>query len=401
MHTSLAFKTLDMNPRADVVSWRGKCTLFLLMNYLTQLSAYMAYTFVMVCWVYPTVVHWVWGPDPWLTNEGYRDFAGSGVVHCVGGTTALIAAFWVGPRGTAQFETFKTKRDIPGHSMVTLALGAMLLFIGFLGFNGGSVIFIDTVLETQALATAVVNTCLASAGGGLTTQLVNRKLVRQKYWSFTQLCNGAIAGMVSVCAGANAFEPWAAFFTGCVAGVVYRLLCPLVSRLGIDDAVDAGAVHLGGGAWGVIAASLLSNNESVFKDNHGKSAWERLGWAICGVIVIAGWAAVWMNLLFAALHRFDMLRVSDDDVESGLDLVEHGESAYVWTAVTRDSRHPQGPARLAARGMYSIPFPVHQPPPGRAVKGASAPVQPAASPSAEHEHLADGHNSPSGKETAI
>lgn len=131
--------------------------------------------------------------------------------------------------------------------------------------------------------------------------------------------------MVSVCAGANAFEPWAAFFTGAVAGIVYRSMSMLVSRCNIDDAVDAGAVHMGAGMWGVIANSLLNNHDSVFKDNHGISAWDRLAWALCGIIVIEGWAAVWMNMLFFALYRYDMLRVSDEDIETGIDLVEHGE----------------------------------------------------------------------------
>lgn len=147
-----------------------------------------------------------------------------------------------------------------------------------------------------------------------------------RYWSFRELSNGAISGMVSVCAGANAFEPWAAFFTGVVAGIVYRSMSMLVCRFNIDDAVDAGAVHMGAGMWGVIANSLLNNHDSVFKDNHGISAWDRLAWALCGIIVIGGWAAVWMNMLFFALYRLDMLRVSDEDIETGIDLVEHGES---------------------------------------------------------------------------
>lgn len=146
-----------------------------------QLSAYLCHTVCMLGWVYPTVVHWVWGPDPWLANEGFRDFAGSGVVHIVGGTTALTAAYWVGPRGTAKFENFRNKRDIPAHSIVLVALGTFLLFIGFIAFNGGSVQAVDTVLETAILARAIINTCLAMGGGGLATVFFSRKIARNKY----------------------------------------------------------------------------------------------------------------------------------------------------------------------------------------------------------------------------
>jgi Amt family ammonium transporter len=134
----------------------------------------------MMGWVYPTVVHWVWGPSPWLTDEGYRDFAGSGVVHLVGGTTALTAAYWVGPRGTSRFENFRNKRDIPGHSIVLIALGTFFLFVGFLAFNGGSVQAVDTVLQTSTVAVAVVNTCLAMAAGALSTVFVSRRVARNK-----------------------------------------------------------------------------------------------------------------------------------------------------------------------------------------------------------------------------
>lgn len=102
-------------------------------------------------------------------------------MHIVGGTTALTAAYWVGPRGTAKFENFRKKRDIPAHSIVLVALGTFLLFIGFIAFNGGSVQAVDTVLETAILARAIINTCLAMGGGGLATVFFSRKIARNKY----------------------------------------------------------------------------------------------------------------------------------------------------------------------------------------------------------------------------
>lgn len=321
----------------------------------TKLVAYLVYSTFICSWVYPVCVHWVWGPDPWLVNEGFRDFAGAGVVHVTGGTAAIVGAYFVGPRGTSNFEREKDKHKIPGSSTSFVALGTIILVFGFVGFNGGSVQTVDTAAETGTVSRAVINTILAASTGGLTSELYSRKFALRQYWSLTQLCNGVIAGMVSVCAGADIYRPWTALLIGAIGGLVYKAMSKVVQKFKIDDPLDAGAVHLGGGIWGVIACSLLAGDDSVIVDNYGRSSWERLGWAITGVIVLFSWSLANMVSIFYVLKRANLLRVPDSHLEEGLDLVEHGEHAWVFASVYKDTMRPGGSSQLASLGYATTP----------------------------------------------
>eukprot|EP00035_Acanthoeca_spectabilis_P025763 m.459803 g.459803 ORF g.459803 m.459803 type:complete len:499 (-) comp21837_c0_seq1:23-1519(-) len=321
-----------------------------------HLSAYMCHSIVMSCWVYPAVVHWVWGPDPWLTNEGFRDFAGSAVVHVVGGVSAFIGAFWAGPRGTDTFEVFSRTRELPGHSKPLVGLGTLLLLTGFLAFTGGSEGSIDTAENAATVARAVLNSSIGSASGGLFVVLWDGYRARkrpQKRWNFSLLCNGALTGAVAVCASASTIKPWAALLIGSTAGFIFRIVSTLVRRVGVDDAINATAIHFGGGTWGILMAAFFNNEDSVFVDNQGISAGDRLAWAVCGLLVIIAWVAFWMNLLFFALERQEFLRISDETLEFAVDLIEYGEFGYLWTAVKHEANHPSGAAALASRGLFA------------------------------------------------
>mmetsp|Transcript_32130 Transcript_32130/g.84112 ORF Transcript_32130/g.84112 Transcript_32130/m.84112 type:complete len:505 (-) Transcript_32130:1448-2962(-) len=346
----------------------------------TQISAYMVQTFVMVGWTYPLVVHWVWGPNPWLADEGYQDFAGSGVVHTVGGAAALVGAFYVGPRGTTGWEEFNPKQPgSPPHSTPLVALGATLLVVGFCAFNAGSVITVDTPQETARMGTAVFNTFVSASGGALTAVFPFRLLGRLKHWNLFTLCNGSLAGMVAICAGADNVDPWAAFVTGCVAGVVSNVMSRRLRQAGIDDPIDAVAVHLGGGVWGVLAAALFYNEESVLKANSGEGAWKRLGWAVCGIVVICAWSLFFSVLIFHTLSRLHLLRVDDNELKDGLDLVEHNSAAYVFMSYGRETKHPAGPAAMRSRGFFT----------GNVLTGGDIVYQPTTSTLADAGQTAD------------
>lgn len=323
----------------------------------TQLAAYLAYTLWLVAFVYPTIVHWTWSGQAFLAQgaisgpnagTGYFDYAGSGIVHCTGGTAALVGAYMVGPRGTKDFvrdglepfENVKDKSEIHGHSMPLVALGTLILFFGFLGFNGGSVLALESVADAVTMSLAVCNTVLAASGGGLASVLT-AFLSNRKYWSLMEMCNGTIAGMVAICAGANTVYPWAAWVIGFIGGLVYKAWSKMVAKAGIDDPIDAAAVHLGAGAWGVIAVTLFAMDKEsplnnygmggIFYDAYDRLPWVRLGWALLGLLIIISWTAANMFMVFFAVHKLNLLRVDDAIIagEGGLDKHEHGEYAYL------------------------------------------------------------------------
>ena len=237
----------------------------------TQLIAYIVYSIALTGFVYPVVVHWTWSGDAWLSEKGYSDFAGSGIVHACGGTAALVGAIFVGPRGTADFEDYEKKWDIPGHSMPLVALGTLILIFGFFGFNGGSVLALDSQDDAALISLAIVNTVMAATGGGLMAIVLQRAF--HKHWSLMMACNGAIAGMVAVCASADKVYPWAGLLIGMVGALSFYGWSTMLHTFGVDDAIDAVGVHLGAGIWGTIAAPLFNFNDSIFY--HGtKTAWE-------------------------------------------------------------------------------------------------------------------------------
>ena len=297
----------------------------------TRLTAYLAYTIVIVGFIYPTVVHWTWSGNAWLAEDGYADFAGSGIVHMVGGMVALVGAYFVGPRSDGVHRRFDVNRsEIPGHSMPLVAIGTMILIFGFFGFNGGSVLAYDVDDPTGgqlALGLAVVNTVLSAAGGALAATTMNRVVGSYK-WSLMMTCNGAIAGMVSICASANEVYPWAAFVIGFIGGFAYVFWSRLLYRLKIDDAIDAVGVHYGAGFWGLIANAFFNFEKGILYDKD--DAGEFLGWQIAGGLVITVWSGGLAVILFGTLNAFGVLRIPDAALQEGVDKHEHGEVAYVF-----------------------------------------------------------------------
>jgi len=299
-------------------------------------SAYFAYSILITGWVYPPITHWGWdgGNGGFLGNMqfggeetyAYADFAGSGIVHVTGGVCALVGCYFIGPR-MGRFTKTGQPIDMPGHSVPLAGLGGFILLVGFLAFNGGSQLAISSEGDAAAVGLAIVNTILGGATGGMSVLFINYKINGK--WSYLQTLNGALAGMVSMCAGCNVYEPWAALLIGLMAGPVFFGTHNLMLKMRLDDPLDAVAVHMGGGTLGVIALPFFSQGTGIFWSQAG---WTQLGANLLGLLVIYVWAGFWSIAIFGSLWYFKQLRIGRDVEFKGNDMEKHGEAAYPRSA---------------------------------------------------------------------
>lgn len=298
-----------------------------------QFMAYVLYSVLLTGWVYPAVTHWAWDSSGWLAATSYTDFAGSGVVHLLGGTCGLVGCLVIGPR-TGRFGSDGRPVEMPGHSVPLAGLGGFILLVGFLAFNGGSQASIAQNGDGAVVALATVNTVLAGSTGGLTVLIVNKFLINRPYWSFLLCLNGTLSGMVSLCAGCHLYEPWAALVVGVLGGLGFLAVHFLMLAARVDDPLDAVAVHAGGGLVGLLAVpffmyrGLQPGERGVFWDGDSLQPWLVLGWNLAGGVAIMAWSAAWAGLLFGGLAWAGLLRVSPEDEQRGMDFRKHGESAY-------------------------------------------------------------------------
>merc|ERR1719499_2857575 len=300
-----------------------------------QFFAYFMYSIIITGWVYPPVSHWAWDGAGWLAQTGYyKDFAGSGVVHLLGATCAIVGCYFIRPR-RGRFSKKGEPIDMPGHSVPLAGLGGFILIFGFLAFNGGSQTTISNPGDGGVVALAIVNTILGASTGGMSVLFLT-KFVWNKTgkWSFLMTLNGALAGMVSLCAGCNVYEPWAALVVGAGGGFCFLAVHTLMLKFKLDDPLDAVAVHGGGGLWGLLmvpffmSANRAIGERGIFFDGHTSFPWTVLGVHIAAAIAILAWSIFWSTLLFGALKYTKMLRVSTEMEFKGMDLVKHGEAAY-------------------------------------------------------------------------
>ncbi|XP_063960880.1 putative ammonium transporter 1 [Lytechinus pictus] len=296
----------------------------------TEFMAYFVYSSAITGFIYPVVVHWAWSSEGWLANGpsglAYQDFAGSGVVHCVGGAAALVGAAILGPRIGRYDENGKPK-EISGHTVPMVALGGFILFFGFFAFNGGSQASISTEGDGTTVSLAVVNTIISGACGALVALVIKRIGFSGSYWSLLTTINGGLTGMVAICAGCDAVYPWGAAIIGAVAGAAYMMWSSMMVSVRVDDPLDAIAVHLGGGLWGVLAVPLFDMNDGIVF-TFSKTAWQSFGWNLLGVFVITSWTSVLSLVLFGLMQACGILRVSPEMEMKGLDIPKHGEPAY-------------------------------------------------------------------------
>jgi Amt family ammonium transporter len=273
-----------------------------------QLRAYLLYSLLLTSLVYPISGYWKWGGG-WLDQLGFYDFAGSLVVHAVGGFAALAAAIVIGPR-IGRFDG-DDHRQINAHSLALSALGVFIIWIGWFGFNPGSQLAFAGSANIHAVMLIAVNTTLAAAAGGVFAMIVSGLLDHQHRISLSNLLNGVLAGLVGITANCDSVTNIEAIIIGSVAGILVILGGQLLEKLKIDDAIGAWPVHGLCGVWGGIATGIFGGHA--------------LGAQIIGSIAIPLWAFVTMFIFFAVLKSMGMLRVSREEELMGLDIVEQGE----------------------------------------------------------------------------
>lgn len=272
-----------------------------------KFSAYLIYTPFVTGLIYPIVTHWVWGGG-WLAERGYLDFAGSSVVHMLGGVAALAGVIVVGPR-TGKYDENGRPRAIPGHSLTLGALGVFILWFGWYGFNAGSTL----AAVGQDIATPAVTTTLAACAGALGAMFTAWLVVGKPDVGFT--LNGGLAGLVGITAGTASISFGLAIVTGLIAGLIMVFSIIGLERIGIDDPVGAISVHGTAGFWGVLAVGLFSADAAI-------------GTQLIGAVAILGWAFITSFTVFKAIDLLMGIRVSVDEELAGLDRSEHGGSAY-------------------------------------------------------------------------
>lgn len=299
----------------------------------TKFSMYVVYSFFISLIIYPVEGHWTWGGG-WLCNDAaesfmmttfghvFHDFAGSAIVHSVGGVLSLIGAIALGPR-RGKYDANGKSRAIPGHSLIMAALGVFILWMGWFGFNPGSQLAATGEVNRIAISHVFLTTNLAAACGGIATMFVTW----MKYGkpSFSLTLNGVLAGLVGITAGCDAVDAWGAIIIGLVCGTVLVYAIEFIDRkLHIDDPVGASSVHGVCGILGTLMTGLFSVSEGLFY-GHG---WGFLGAEAFGILMIDLWAAVTGVILFYSIKKIHGLRVSARIEDEGLDIYEHGETCY-------------------------------------------------------------------------
>ena len=298
----------------------------------TRFSAYLVYSIVISLVIYPILGHWIWGGG-WLwtlgdasgllAGGGFRDFAGSTVVHSVGGWAALIGAILVGPR-FGRFNKDGKPVVIPGHSVALAFLGTMILWFGWFGFNGGSQLAIVGA-NADAVGLVLANTTIGAAAGSLAAMLTDWFRVGKP--NIGASLNGSLAGLVAITAGCAYVKPLDAIIIGAVGGVLVIYAALWLEKFKIDDPVGAVPVHLVNGVWGTLAIGLFASQNGLTGLFAGGGA-AQLILQLIGVLAAAAWTAATAFLMFFAIKKTIGLRVNLEEEARGLDVHEHGSEAY-------------------------------------------------------------------------
>lgn len=311
-----------------------------------KLDGYFIYSFIITIWIYPVVVCWCWG-NGWLSPFGpdtknylfdgeksnnFVDFAGSGVVHMVGGFSGLVGAIVLGPR-RGKFNSDGTVNATPGHNMTIALLGVLILWVGWYGFNAGSTLCI--VGSCAKLASKVaVTTTISAAFAGMTVIVWHR--ASGSPYDLGQVGNALLAGLVSITAPCAVVDPWAAMVIGIIGAIVYIFGSKALLWARVDDPLEASVIHGFCGLWGVLAVGIFGTDKNAaFAGYVGSkggfdvfTGGEQLGVQIIGALAITGWTVVNAGLMFKAIDMTIGLRVPPDVEDEGLDSSEHGASAY-------------------------------------------------------------------------
>jgi len=287
----------------------------------TKFSMYLVYSALISLFIYPVEGHWTWGGG-WLGQLGFHDFAGSAIVHSVGGVLALIGALALGPRRGKYGKDGKS-RAIPGHNLTLASLGVFILWMGWFGFNPGSQLAASGEVNRLAISHVFLTTNLAAAAGGAATLFLT--WIKYGKPSLSMTLNGILAGLVGVTAGCDVVSPAGSVIIGLVCGTVLVFSIEFIDhRLHIDDPVGASSVHGVCGILGTLMTGLLATDGGVFYGG----GWHFFAVQGLGILSIDLWAALCGFLLFYGIKKIHGLRVGARVEEEGLDVYEHGESCY-------------------------------------------------------------------------
>ncbi len=276
-----------------------------------KLTSFLIFAVVLTGFIYPVEGFWKWGGGA-LDEAGFLDFAGSGIVHMCGAVAALMGVILLGPR-KGKYGPNGEVRAMPGANLPLAALGTLILWMGWFGFNGGSELKISNVEEANAVSLVFVNTNMAAVGGVLAALIFEK--IRWGKVDLTMVLNGALAGLVAITAEPLTPTPLSATLIGAVGGVLVILSILVMDKLKIDDPVGAISVHGVVGVWGLLAVPLTNPDGSFMAQ-------------IKGIVVIGGWVAVTSFITWMIIKVIMGLRISEEEEMAGADYAECGLEAY-------------------------------------------------------------------------
>jgi len=278
--------------------------------------SFIVFSFILVAVIYPIGGHWVWGGG-WLSKRGFVDFAGSTVVHSIGGWAALVGALLLGPR-MGKYGPDGSPRPIPGHNMSLATLGAFILWLGWFGFNPGSTMAADAT----AFAKIALNTNMAAAAGCLSATLVSWLVLGKP--DLSMILNGTLAGLVAITAPCNSVSTPSAVLIGTMAGILVVFAVLFFDRVKVDDPVGAISVHLVNGIWGTLAVGLFATDGGLLLGGGIRQTLVQLA----GIASIGAFTAVSAGMAWLIVKATIGIRVSAEEEYEGLDTGEHGMEAY-------------------------------------------------------------------------
>ncbi len=282
----------------------------------TKTQAYFAYSFLIGAIIYPLYGHWVWNGEGWLAVLGAFDYAGSGVVHAVGGFVALAGAAVVGPR-TGKYNADGSANQLFGHNVPYVIIGTFILFFGWFGFN---------INSGASIGLNAINTLLAGATGSVVALYI--QLIRTGKTDILMACNGALAGLVGITAPVAFVDPWAAVVIGAVAAPIMMISVTVIEKvLKIDDPVGAASVHGVCGLWGLLAVAIFASGNNDVTGLIGGDA-SLLVPQLASIVVVLVWALGTGFLMFFLLKFTMGVRVTEEEEMEGVDASEHGMEAY-------------------------------------------------------------------------
>ncbi len=275
-----------------------------------KLWPFLIFVVVLTAVIYPIQGSWTWGGG-WLAEMGFSDFAGSTIVHSVGGWAAVTGALILGAR-KGKYGPDGRVNPMPGANLPLATLGTFILWLGWFGFNGGSQLALGSALDATAMAIVFTNTNIAAAGGVVAAMLMTQALYKKV--DLTMALNGAIAGLVSITAGPDLTNHFMSLIVGAIGGVLVVIAIPLLDKIRIDDVVGAISAHLVAGIWGTLAVGIFGGGD--------------IGVQVIGILAIAAFVIVTSSIVWLALKYTMGIRVNDEDEDTGLDMAELGLEAY-------------------------------------------------------------------------